>query len=158
MTTNHTCFHAYLLRIRPRKYPAQIMILNLLPRTSSCAPMHEYRRAVGGQTALSTKSVCIFEISHRSTAKPQDRNHPRSTFEPPTCGWTVYSTARRPCAYRGAYRDIDINTSGFPICSLGLQVWGRYSLFGTRLCCLVATGLFFHDCRLLWTRATSLGC
>ncbi|KAF9490234.1 hypothetical protein BDN71DRAFT_1454814 [Pleurotus eryngii] len=66
-----------------------------------------------------------FEISHRSTVKPQDPNPPRSTFEPPTCGRTVYS--HRPCAYRGAYRDIDINTSGFPpYTRLVTAVWALF--------------------------------
>ncbi|KAF9491155.1 hypothetical protein BDN71DRAFT_1510618 [Pleurotus eryngii] len=49
-TTNRTRFHAYLLRIRPHKYPEQIMILNCAPSASSCAPMHQHRRAVRGWT------------------------------------------------------------------------------------------------------------
>ncbi|KAF9492519.1 hypothetical protein BDN71DRAFT_1199701 [Pleurotus eryngii] len=50
-TTNRTRFHAYMaLRIRPREYPAQIMILNCAPSASEYTPMHEYRRTIIGWT------------------------------------------------------------------------------------------------------------
>ncbi|KAF9492536.1 hypothetical protein BDN71DRAFT_1451461 [Pleurotus eryngii] len=126
------------------------------PLVPCCAlPMGQYRRTVIGWTdgAIDQERVHSSRCLKSLIVAPPNPTTPTLRGRPsklqPADG---RSTARRSCAYRGAYRDIDINTSGFSPSRLVMAVW---ALFLVRNEAMVPRGhgRFFHGCRLLWTRA-----
>ncbi|KAF9492531.1 hypothetical protein BDN71DRAFT_1451386 [Pleurotus eryngii] len=93
------------------------------PRVTSRAFSFVYPEPIISRTRLHSQqsteriSRLYSAIDHERVHSSQRLNisspHPRarpSNLQPAD----GRSTARRPCAYRGAYLDIDVNTSGFP--------------------------------------------